>query len=500
MKKNRLIHLLLIFPMILFAQSKAITGTVIDENKMPLPGVSILIKDLKIGSYTDFDGLFSLTVPEAGKILVFSYLGYITKELVIGNKGTFNIQLEIDTNNTLEEIVVVGYGSQRKSDITGSVASVKVDDIAAAQNSTVDALLQGRAAGVQVTQNAGSPGSGVSVKIRGASSLRGNNEPLYVIDGVIISSAGEDAANASTDANSLEETQNGLNGINPRDIESMEVLKDASATAIYGSRGANGVILITTKKGKSGKTSIQAYVNTSVSEISERYDVLDALGYANYQNEALLVNGGAPRFSISDGTIFPIADDGTVSDTAAEKHNWHDEIYKQGFSKSTGASFSGGTEKGNYYASVGYNDQGGIVENSRLQNGNFSINLNQDLSDKFSISAKLNAFYSNGNFAQDGDRAGGQRSFVGNILRYPTLVTDGGTFDNEDGISSPFSWVNDFQDTSEESRFIGSLALVYKFNIKGLKYVCSQIKMNFFAQNLREVSANLVKNFDTVFF
>jgi TonB-linked SusC/RagA family outer membrane protein len=455
--------------MILFAQSKAITGTVIDENKMPLPGVSILVKELNIGSFTDFNGLFSLKVPETGKTLVVSYLGYISKELAIGNKGVFNIQLEIDSN-TLDEIVVVGYGTQRKSDITGSVASVKVDDIAAAQNSTVDALLQGRAAGVQVTQNAGSPGSGVSVKIRGASSLRGNNEPLYVIDGVIISSAGEDAANASTDANSLEETQNGLNGINPRDIESMEVLKDASATAIYGSRGANGVILITTKKGKSGKTSIQSYINTSVSQISGRYDVLDALGYANYQNEALLVNGGAPRFSISGGSIFPIADDGTVSDTAAEKHNWHDEIYKQGFSKSAGASFSGGSEKGNYYASVGYNDQGGIVENSRLQNGNFSINLNQDLSDKFSISAKLNAFYSNGNFAQDGDRAGGQRSFVGNILRYPTLVTDGGTFDNEDGISSPFSWVNDFQDTSEESRFIGSLALVYKFDIKGLKY------------------------------
>jgi iron complex outermembrane receptor protein len=150
--------------MILFAQSKAITGTIIDENKMPLPGVSILIKGLKIGSFTDFDGLFSLTVPETGKTLVFSYLGYISKELVIGNKGTFNVQLEIDTNNTLE-IVVVGYGSQLKSDITGSVTSVKVDDIAAAQNTTVDALLQGRVAGVQVTQNAGSPGSEVSVKI-----------------------------------------------------------------------------------------------------------------------------------------------------------------------------------------------------------------------------------------------------------------------------------------------------------------------------------------------
>jgi TonB-linked SusC/RagA family outer membrane protein len=469
MKKNRLIHLLLIFPIILFAQSKAITGTVVDENKMPLPGASILVKGLNIGSSTDFDGNFSLNVPETGEVLVVSYLGYMTKELVISKNLTFNIQLDIDTN-TLDEIVVVGYGTQRKSDITGSVTSVKVDAIAVAQNSTIDALLQGRAAGVQVTQNAGSPGSGVSVKIRGASSLRGNNEPLYVIDGVIISSAGEDASNASADANSLEETQNGLNGINPRDIESIEVLKDASATAIYGSRGANGVILITTKKGKSGKISIQAYVNTSVSEITERYDILDALGYANYQNEALAVNGGDPRFSIIGEDIFPIAADGTVSDTAAEQHNWHDEIYKQGFSRSAGASFSGGTEKGNFYASVGYNDQGGIVENSRLKNGNFSINLNQDLSDKLTINTKLNAFYSTGNFAQDGDRAGGQRSFVGNILRYPTLVTNGGTFDNEDGISSPFTWVNDFQDTSEESRFIGSLALTYKFNIKGLKY------------------------------
>ena len=469
MKKNRLIHLLLIFPIILFAQNKAITGTVVDENKMPLPGASILVKGLNIGSSTDFDGNFSLNVPETGEVLVVSYLGYMTKELVISKNLTFNIQLDIDTN-TLDEIVVVGYGTQRKSDITGAVTSVKVDAIAVAQNSTIDALLQGRAAGVQVTQNAGSPGSGVSVKIRGASSLRGNNEPLYVIDGVIISSAGEDASNASADANSLEETQNGLNGINPRDIESIEVLKDASATAIYGSRGANGVILITTKKGKSGKTSIQAYVNTSVSEITERYDILDALGYANYQNEALAVNGGDPRFSIIGEDIFPIAADGTVSDTAAEQHNWHDEIYKQGFSRSAGASFSGGTEKGNFYASVGYNDQGGIVENSRLKNGNFSINLNQDLSDKLTINTKLNAFYSTGNFAQDGDRAGGQRSFVGNILRYPTLVTNGGTFDNEDGISSPFTWVNDFQDTSKESRFIGSLALTYKFNIKGLKY------------------------------
>jgi TonB-dependent starch-binding outer membrane protein SusC len=468
---KRLLYILLFLPVIIYAQSTTISGIVKDETGNLLPGVTIQIKNTEsLGAVSDFDGNFMISVPKnSSQILIFSYLGYKTEAVKIKNKTTINVQLEADATQ-LDEIVVVGYGSQRKSDITGSVTSVTVDNVAAAQNSTVDALLQGRAAGVQVTQNAGSPGSGVSVKIRGASSLRGNNEPLYVIDGVIISSAGEDAANASSDDNSLEETQNGLNGINPRDIENIEVLKDASATAIYGSRGANGVILITTKKGKSGKTSIKAYVNTSVSEISERYDVLDALGYANYQNETLLVNGGDPRFSISGGTIYPIGSEGGVSDTPAEQHNWHNETYKPGFSKSAGASFSGGTEKGNYYVSVGYNDQGGIVENSRLQNGNFSINLNQNLSDKITINAKLNAFYSNGNFAQDGDRAGGQRSFVGNILRYSPLINRDSSFDEEDGISSPYSWINDFQDTSEESRFIGSLALTYKFNTKGLNY------------------------------
>ena len=151
MKKNRLIHLLLIFPIILFAQSKAITGTVIDENKMPLPGASILVKGLSIGSFTDFDGNFSLNIPETGEVLVVSYLGYLTKELVIGNKATFNIQLEIDANS-LDEIVVVGYGTQRKSDITGAVTSVKVDAIAVAQNTTIDALLQGRAAGLKMQE------------------------------------------------------------------------------------------------------------------------------------------------------------------------------------------------------------------------------------------------------------------------------------------------------------------------------------------------------------
>jgi TonB-dependent SusC/RagA subfamily outer membrane receptor len=219
----------------------------------------------------------------SSQILIFSYLGYKTKEVNIKNKTTINVQLEIDATQ-LEEVVVVGYGSVLRKDVTGSITSVKVAEDIANQSGSVDQLLQGRSAGVQVTQNLGSPGSGISVKIRGTNSLRGNNEPLYVIDGVIISSAGEDVIAAGGIGNSGQETQNGLSGINPRDIESIEVLKDASATAIYGSRGANGVILITTKKGEKGKVKISAFVTNSVRNIDKKYDVLDGVGYANYQN------------------------------------------------------------------------------------------------------------------------------------------------------------------------------------------------------------------------
>jgi len=237
--------------MILFAQSREIQGVVKDENGQPLPGASIMVSGSNQGGSTDFDGVFKFSINENAKEIVVSFIGFLDKTVVLSESNIYAIILNEDSTS-LDEVVVVGYGTQRKSDLTGAVTSIKVDETAAQQSSTVDQLLQGRAAGVQVIQNGGSPGSGVSVRIRGASSLRGNNEPLYVVDGVIIASAGEDTLNAGG-GNDLQESQNGLNGINPRDIESMEVLKDASATAIYGSRGANGVILITTKKGKSWK-------------------------------------------------------------------------------------------------------------------------------------------------------------------------------------------------------------------------------------------------------
>ena len=206
-----------------FAQ-QTVTGTVSDESGETIPGATILEINTSNGVVTDIDGNFSISVTNSDAILRVSFLGFESQEIIVGARSVVDIILAQDLQE-LEEVVVVGYGTVRKSDLTGAVSSVELSENEAREFSTVDQILQGRAAGVQVTQNAGSPGSGISVRIRGTNSLRGNNEPLYVVDGVIISSAGEDVNPAGGVGNSGQEVQNGLNGLNPRDIESIEGLK-----------------------------------------------------------------------------------------------------------------------------------------------------------------------------------------------------------------------------------------------------------------------------------
>ena len=295
MKIKKILLIFLLFPLFVLSQSKTVTGLVNDENGSPLPGATVQLKGSEtIGAITDFDGNFSISIPsDAQQVLIISYIGYLNEEVDVANQISISVSLQPDTE-ALEEVVVVGYGTVLKRDLTGSVSSVKITDDVSRAAATVDQLLQGRAAGVQVTQNAANPNSGVSVRIRGTNSLRGNNEPLYVIDGVIISSAGEDV-NAVGTGNTGQDPQSGLNGINPRDIERIEILKDASATAIYGSRGANGVVLITTKSGskEDGKGKFNAYFTTSITEITKKYDMLDGVGYANYSNAARAAAGSA---------------------------------------------------------------------------------------------------------------------------------------------------------------------------------------------------------------
>ena len=257
MKKFFLI--LFSIPCLLFAQQTVVEGLVLDDTGNPLPGATVQIQGVdQVGAITNFDGEFSVLLDSPDQSIVVSYIGFISETIEVNGQNNLTISLSQDISE-LEEVVVIGYGTVLKKDLTGSVASVEVSDEIARQSSTVDQLLQGRAAGIYVTQNAANPGSGISVRIRGTSSLRGNNEPLYVVDGIIISSASEDVV-ATGGGNTGQEQQNGLNGINPRDIEDIQILKDASATAIYGSRGANGVVLITTKKGTPNQVKTNIYV------------------------------------------------------------------------------------------------------------------------------------------------------------------------------------------------------------------------------------------------
>jgi TonB-linked SusC/RagA family outer membrane protein len=473
---NKIFFLFVFLPIMVFSQSKTITGTVKDETGLTLPGVTIQIKNTEnLGAISNFDGYFNITIPStSSKILVFSYLGYTTQEVNVSKTTNVNL-IMIPDQTQLDEVVVIGYGTVLKKDVTGALTSVKVKDNVANQSGTIDQLLQGRAAGVQVTQNAGAPGSGISVKIRGTNSLRGNNEPLYVIDGVIISSAGEDVIAAGGVGNSGQETQNGLNGINPRDIESIQVLKDASATAIYGSRGANGVVLITTKKGVKGKVKIKSFITTSIRTIDKKYDVLDGNGYANYQNETSLLNGLNPRFQIDGSQIFGItydtAGNPNVSNRPAQILNWQDELYRQGFSTKVGFSASGGSDNGNYYISLGFDEQEGIVSNSSLKSNDIRINLNQDLTNKLKLQARFSASFNDINFTEGGDLTGANQSFVRNaILFRPVITEEIEDFGEDLEASNPYSWVNDFEDVSKAKRYIASVGLTYKLPVKGLRY------------------------------
>ena len=482
MKIKQILLIFLLFPLFVLSQSKTVTGLVNDENGSPLPGATVQLKGSEtIGAITDFDGNFSISIPsDAQQVLVVSYIGYLNEEVDVTNQISINVNLQPDTE-ALEEVVVVGYGTVLKRDLTGSVSSVKVEDDVSRAAATVDQLLQGRASGVQVTQNAANPNSGVSVRIRGTNSLRGNNEPLYVVDGVIISSAGEDVGAVGT-GNTGQDPQSGLNGINPRDIERIEILKDASATAIYGSRGANGVVLITTKSGsqEDGKGKFNIYFTSTVTDITKTYDMLDGVGYANYSNAARAAAGESPRYRVEGGNVFSYLTnpDGTPSDTvdntANELYDWQDYIYNQGISSNLGVTFSGASDSGDYYLSAGFNDMNGLIDNASFQTTDLRLNLNYDINEKLRVEARLSTFFSESDFAEGGDLIGGDQSFVQQTVSYNPIIANGledvSDFFDGNVLSNPIAWIDDFTDESKENRVIASLAVKYKFNVPGLQY------------------------------
>lgn len=483
------------------AQQNVVEGTVTDQNGNPLLGVNVIQKNTSNGTATDFDGNFQLNVPRDG-ILVFSFIGFETKEVAVDQRQRVDVALSEDSES-LDEVVLIGYGTQQRQDVNGSVSSIESDEIENIPQVSIDQLMQGRASGVTISQNSGKPGSAVSVRIRGITSITGNNEPLYVIDGVPISG---DSRNTSTSGRTAAADFGGngqtgtspLAGLNPNDIESVDILKDASATAIYGSRGANGVVIIKTKTGSRNKAGSLKY-NTyyALQEPQKLLDVMDLPTYARLQNALAVEYGTEPRIEF---TTIENLGDGT---------DWQDEVFQQAILKSHQISYSQGYEKVNYLISGSYLDQEGTVLGSGFDRLTVRANIDGNLKDWLKVGANLTASRTSeditlnsnrngivslgllqapdvavrnpdGSFAGPPDEPGAiegsinpvalalERSnflltynLLGNFYSEFTLI-DGLTFRNEIGGNLTFGTNTQFTPTYEWGRFINENATLFE--------------------------------------
>lgn len=452
-------------PIAFFAQ-KTVKGMVTDAQKTPLPGASVIEVGTSNGQIVDFDGNFSILLSKTPAKLSISYLGYVTQELIVTNQNAITVVLKEDQNQ-LDEVVVIGYGSSTKRDLTGAITEVKEESNVAGQYTNVASLLQGRTSGLQVSSNTGTPGAPTSIRIRGANSLRGNNEPLYVVDGVIINSAGEDVLNATRDANEAQQTQNGLTGINPRDIESMVVLKDASATAIYGSRGANGVILITTKKGKLGKAVINVFGSTTITNVSKTIPVLDAISYAEYRNVDATIDGNTLPYAINNGNVFATDANGGPTGDPLRQINWQDEIFKTAFSTNIGLNIGGATDNNNYYMSASFNETEGVIPNNFLKDFNLRLNYTNNLTDRLKMDTRVGLYLGRGNMGQGASISGGSRSFTRQLISYNPLLD--GEIEDDQELSNPFKFIEGVEEKINEKRLNASVNLTYNIT-NNLKY------------------------------
>lgn len=356
--------LLLVTTFAVVAQKRIVAGKITDVKGTGIPGVNVILKGTTNGTATDSDGTFSIEASE-GDVLQISFIGFAPQEIAVANQTRIDVQMQEDVA-TLEEVVVVGYGEMRRADLTSAQTSISSKDIERTINTTIEQAIQGRSAGVYVTQNTGAPGGGISVNIRGINSIRGSNEPLYVVDGVQIqgsTSAGGD---------------NPLSSLNPSDIESMEILQGPSATAIYGSRATNGVVLISTKRGKAGDVKISYGVTYSIQTSPEELDVMNLSQYAQMENEYKAIAGGDVREDFLDPSIL------------GEGTNWQEELFKSAVMQKHQLSLSGGGEKAAFYLSGERMTQDGVALGSGFERTSIRLNMDSKPRDWFSIGANLN--------------------------------------------------------------------------------------------------------------
>lgn len=363
-------------------QAISVTGTVVDQNGEPLMGVNVIEKGTTNGTMTDMDGRFTLSVP-GNATLQISYIGYTTEEIVVNNQTKLNVTLKEDSQN-LDELVVVGYGVVRKADLAGSVAVLDSKSFKDQPIVQVSDALQGRVSGVQV-QNSGVPGGTVKIRVRGSGSINRSNDPLYVIDGIV--------------------RESGLTGLNPEDIQSMQVLKDASSTAIYGSRGANGVVLITTKTGKANTREITLDAKVGIGTIAKRYETLSPYEFATLYNTYR-----ANTFSHEQLSAFQNGTAGT---------DWQDEIYQTGITQDYKLTFSGGSDKTQYLVSGNYVGQDGVVIENKNERFQARANITSQVTDWLHVTADVNASH---NIRHSGDFSAGKGNIINVAMNYAPVL------------------------------------------------------------------------------
>lgn len=410
---------------VLLTAQTSVTGAVKDSSGNPLFGVTVLLENTVVGVTTNDEGIYSISSEfDENSVLVFSYIGFKTKSFKISGRSKIDVTLEEDTQ-ALNEIVVIGYGSQQKKDITGAVSTINGESFESRPNIQVGSLIQGQAAGVQVLSNSGKPSEGFSVRIRGTNSINAGSEPLYVVDGV-----------PTTDTRS----------INPADIDTITILKDASSTAIYGAQGANGVVLITTKRGTTSKPQVTFDSYTGASQVWRTLDVLNGEQYRDLMTELGL---------------------STNWDLFTARTDWQKEIFQNGFSQNYQFSVSGRSESTNYFVSAGYTAQEGAVRSAELERSNFKINIDQSISDWLKVGSRI-AYTRYRDVDVNDNNAVNQGGVLLGALTTPSIV---GVF-NDDGMftSNPFqNWENPLASTDgldrqfTSQRFLGNLYLEADF-------------------------------------
>lgn len=448
-------------------KSIKVSGLVSDaKTNAPIPGVNVIIKGTTQGTITDLDGKYSLEAPDENGALVFSFIGYKTKEVPIKGRSSINVSLQ-PKSEELSELVVVGYGTESRALLTSSVGAVSADEIKDRPTPSLSGALQGKTAGVQVTQNSGTPGGGISVRIRGVSSISAGNEPLYIVDGIPIITG--NYGQVSFGGQGI----NAISDLNPNEIESISVLRDASAAAIYGARASNGVVLITTKRGKSGSNKINFSAYYGVQDLENSLDMLNAQQWKEYKNDQALQDGAEQPYSQED-----ISDNNIDTD-------WIDEIIRVAPVQNYEMSASGGNEKAQYFISGSYFDQDGIVLGTDYQKLNGRINLDYTVNNKLKIGSSFGIAHTANN-RKEGDQS--LNSPLANAITlppvYPVYNDDGTYNEDHEQLANPVAIANHHTNEAFTFRNIGNIYVEYKI----LKNLTFKTKWGVDYMNLREHS------------